>query len=239
MPNIAPTELFPTRREVSNANMTRLNALPRSVHIFNSHDTFPNSPGSTMPKRDSAKVSSTGVHHPPANPASESNKRDGLLAGIMAEKTLQLKEGAQVMLVKNVDEMLVNGCVGQVVGFHGYREVISTLRGEREKRAGPAKTTGFVRNVVIEASGVIGAKDRPSNKENVDKDAATTKDVKEKKKSLPSQTMEELFPLVEFPTPEGGKEAVLVMRDEFRVEDFEGKVLARRMQVSVHTHRRE
>lgn len=235
MPNIAPTELFPTRREVSNANMTRLNALPHSVHIFNSHDTFPNSPGSTMPKRDSAKVSSTDVHHPPANPASGSNKRDGLLAGIMAEKTLQLKEGAQVMLVKNVDEMLVNGCVGQVVGFHGYREVISTLRGESEKRAGSTKTTGFVRNVVIEASGVIGARDGPSNKENVNED------VKEKKKSLPSQTTEELFPLVEFPTPEGGREAVLVMRDEFRVEDFEGKVLARRMQVtrSIHTHRLE
>ncbi|KIK79628.1 hypothetical protein PAXRUDRAFT_70163, partial [Paxillus rubicundulus Ve08.2h10] len=42
---------------------------------------------------------------------------------------------------------------------------------------------------------------------------------------------EEAFPVVEFPTPEGGKEAVLVMREEFKVEDSEGKVLARRMQV--------
>ena len=235
MPNIAPTELFPTRREVSNANMTRLNALPHPHHIFHSHDTFPNAPGSSsVAKRDPATASSTDVNHPPAKTASlasGNNKREGLLAGIMAEKDLQLKKGAQVMLVKNVDEVLVNGCVGQVVGFHGYREVIS------EKRAGPAKTTGFVRNVAIETSGgVIGIKGGPSNKENVDSDVETTKGSREEGKSLVSQRAEERFPLVEFPTPEGGREAVLVMREEFKVEDSEGRVLARRMQVCLDTH---
>lgn len=241
MPNIAPTELFPTRREVSNANMTRLNALPHLHHIFHSHDTFPNAPGSSsVPKRDPATALSTDVNHPPAKSASSAsgnNKREGLLAGIMAEKDLQLKKGAQVMLVKNVDEVLVNGCVGQVVGFYGYREVIGMLRGACEKRAGPAKTTGFVRNVAIETSGAVTEdKDGPSNKENVENDVGTKKGLREGKKSLVSQKAEERFPLVEFPTPEGGKEIVLVMRDEFKVEDSEGKVLARRMQVCLDMH---
>jgi len=40
----------------------------------------------------------------------------------------------------------------------------------------------------------------------------------------------DLFPLVEFPTPMG-REVALVTRDEFRVEDNEGNVLARRVQV--------
>ena len=41
---------------------------------------------------------------------------------------------------------------------------------------------------------------------------------------------EELYPLVEFRTQEG-TEVVLVLRDEFRMEDNEGKLLARRVQV--------
>ncbi|KAL4077557.1 hypothetical protein J3A83DRAFT_1615107 [Scleroderma citrinum] len=235
MPNITPTELFPTRREVSNSNMTRLKALPHALHIFHSHDTFPNAPdSSTIPKRHSAAMSNTDMNEPPPKPTSlvsRNNKRDGLLSGILAEKELQLKKGAQVMLVKNVDEMLVNGCVGRVVGFYGYHEVMA-LQGESEKRAGPTKTTGFVRNVTVEAdSALTGIKDGSVNKENVDEAVGEMKDSKKGQKSLGSQRAEERFPLVEFPTPEGGKEAVLVMREEFRVEDSEGRLLARRMQV--------
>ncbi|KAI6113444.1 hypothetical protein EDD16DRAFT_1424691, partial [Pisolithus croceorrhizus] len=129
-----------------------------------------------------------------------------LLSGILAEKVLHLKKGAQVMLVKNVDEMLVNGCVGRIVAFHGYREVMDTVASEGEKRAGSTKTTGFG-------------------------NAAEKKSSEEASKSAHTQKEDEQFPVVEFPTAEGGKEAVLVMREEFKVEDAEGKVLARRMQV--------
>lgn len=232
MPNILPTELFPMRHEVSNANSTRLRALPHALHTFHSHDTFPNSPGteSTTTKKPSSISAEprAGSSHAPyklISAPSGGDKRQGLFSGILAERTLELKKGAQVMLVKNVDEMLVNGCVGKVVGFSSYREVMSVIHGKNDnKRPGATKTTGFVRKVKVDPDGgLLGATEGPPGKENVESGA---------KGKLPvSQKEEEAFPVVEFPTPEGGKEAVLVMREEFKVENSEGKLLARRMQV--------
>jgi ATP-dependent DNA helicase PIF1 len=43
--------------------------------------------------------------------------RDKLLANMMAPPTIELKKGAQVMLIKNMDDTLVNGSLGTVVGF--------------------------------------------------------------------------------------------------------------------------
>lgn len=222
------------RHEVSNANSTRLRALPHALHMFHSHDTFPNAPsmGSATAKKPSPSISaepgvdSSHAPHKPASAPSGSDKRQCLLSGILAEKILELKKGAQVMLVKNIDEMLVNGCVGQVVGFFRYREVMHAIHGENDnKRSVATKTTGFVRKVKVGPDGgLLNAAEGTAGKENVEESKA-------KGKVPVSQKEEEAFPVVEFPTPEGGKEAVLVMREEFRVEDSEGKLLARRMQV--------
>lgn len=43
--------------------------------------------------------------------------RDRLLSNCMAAPLITLKRGAQVMLIKNIDETLVNGSVGKVVAF--------------------------------------------------------------------------------------------------------------------------
>lgn len=108
---------------------------------------------------------------------------------------------------------------------------MSTLINESEKRAGSAKTTGFVRNVGIGPDGALLRVHENASKENAQSNTAEKKGSEEAPKSAHAQKEEEKFPIVEFPTVDGGKEAVLVMREEFKVEDAEGKVLARRMQV--------
>jgi ATP-dependent DNA helicase PIF1 len=45
------------------------------------------------------------------------NIRDKLLSNMMAPPVLELKKGAQVMLIKNMDETLVNGSLGTVIDF--------------------------------------------------------------------------------------------------------------------------
>jgi ATP-dependent DNA helicase PIF1 len=140
------------------------------------------------------------------------------------------------MLVKDVDEMLVNGCVGKVVGFFKYREVMGASHGGENdnKRTGAVKSTGFVRNVRLGTDGgLVVVTDTTAEKENIKNGESTTA-----KGKLPlSHKEKEAFPVVEFPTPEGGKETVLVMREEFKVEDSEDKTLARRMQVGSRFNR--
>ena len=48
-------------------------------------------------------------------------QRDKLLANCMAPPLISLKKGAQVMLIKNIDETLVNGSIGKVVAFMDER----------------------------------------------------------------------------------------------------------------------
>lgn len=173
------------RHEVERANSTRLAALQSPPVSYDARDS-----GSAAP-----------------------DKRKAVLAGMMVPERLVLKLGAQVMLVKNVDDQrgLVNGAVGRVLGFF---------------KAPRGKSEGVLRNVVLSEDGksvvFVG-----EGKENV-KTTAAAKVEGEKPKSTADV---ELFPLVEFPTPMG-RERVLVTRDEFRVEDNEGKILARRVQAS-------
>lgn len=45
------------------------------------------------------------------------NQREKMLANFMAAESLELKVDSQVMLIKNMDETLVNGSMGKVVRF--------------------------------------------------------------------------------------------------------------------------
>lgn len=80
---------FPTRSEVERSNKARLDSLKGSPHTFQAADQ------STLPE----------------------NVREKLFSNMMAPPTLDLKKGAQVMLIKNMDETLVNGSLGTVEGF--------------------------------------------------------------------------------------------------------------------------
>ena len=69
------------------SNQRRLAALPEKSHKFPAMDTGPQ------------------------------DTRERLLANMMAPPVLELKKGAQVMLIKNMDDTLVNGSLGKVIGF--------------------------------------------------------------------------------------------------------------------------
>ncbi|KAJ6444754.1 mitochondrial DNA helicase (Pif1) [Purpureocillium lavendulum] len=80
-------ELYPTRAQVDSSNEKRLRDLPGESHRYEAMDT------------------------------GDPKVRDKLLANMMSPKSLDLKKDAQVMLIKNMDETLVNGSLGKVIGF--------------------------------------------------------------------------------------------------------------------------
>lgn len=86
---IEPAELFSTRYEVENANNTRLNLLKGESQIFKAMDS------GSLP----------------------TDQRQTVLNNFLAPQKLFLKKNAQVMCIKNFDESLVNGSLGQVVNF--------------------------------------------------------------------------------------------------------------------------
>jgi len=87
---IEPTELFPTRNEVKISNLSRLNQLKGRTRTFMAKD------------------------YAPANTRPEALKQ---LDNLMCDKQLVLKEGAQVMYLKNNSELIVNGSIGTVMYF--------------------------------------------------------------------------------------------------------------------------
>lgn len=216
--SVAPTELFPLRQEVTRSNLARLSALTTPLYDFKSRDT-----GSAGP-----------------------DQKKKLLDGMMAVEELRVKEGAQVMLIKNLGEGscpnvavggtismgsgLVNGSVGVVVGFRRLADV----SGETSSNCN-GSGTGHVRNVKVGEGGSapepLKKEGKPSeDKENQPRADGVALEVKATAKGKAKEISEELFPLVRFPTTQGS-ETVLLMREEFRIEDNEGKLLARRMQV--------
>lgn len=89
---LEPTELFPLRAEVSTANQSRLGMLPGDEYTYICQDW--------------------GI--------TDKKARMQLLSDQAAPQVLKLKKGAQVVLIKNKSAKLVNGSLGQVMGFMGY-----------------------------------------------------------------------------------------------------------------------
>ncbi|GJE87828.1 ATP-dependent DNA helicase PIF1 [Phanerochaete sordida] len=120
---IEPTELYPRRDQVSTANSRRLQELQTQPRQYKASD---------MPGYDDNGY------------PLQIDKMKRLLERLVAEETLVLKEGAQVMLIKNlVQGQLVNGSMGKVVGFLRTRDAVQ--RGlkigvaDAPKPAGPAR----------------------------------------------------------------------------------------------------
>lgn len=81
---------FPMRNQVEQANRLRMSAL--------------NTEGWTYISQDTGAVT-------------DPVQREKILSNFMASSELHLKVDAQVMLIKNLDENLVNGSMGKVIGF--------------------------------------------------------------------------------------------------------------------------
>lgn len=242
MAEVLPTELFAHRASVAKANSRHLDALRSLKFTYTATDT---------------------------------GAKPHMLDSLLAEGVVELKLGAQVMLVKNVDEVLVNGLVGKVIGFYRAWELqteeetgegptgrkplsaigSSTLNSAKKTvrtPVGQKKNAALMRRVKLDESGrvVKGVKDEGVGvmgenvkPENMADDGVKDADGKKKKSKAPSRATKQddtQYPLVLFqygvPGAIGGEvqtEAVLLKRDEFTVEDAEGKVLARRVQMSV------
>ena len=179
---IEPTELFPLRSEVDKSNTTRLKLLNTTTWLYTGRD------GGTV-----------------TDPA----QRARLLANVMAPPEIILKVGAQVMLIKNVDDSLVNGSTGKILGFT-HPPLFE--RGLDGKWLDLDSIDGF------------------------DWERWTPEEQERKQKLMRDYARMGTtpFPVVRFKIPGGGTRDVLVDLDVFKVEAANGEVQASRAQVG-HT----
>lgn len=182
--DLEATELFALRSEVDKANKDRLVNLQGNEEVFEARD------GGTIVDK---------------------TQRDKLLSNCMAPEAIVLKKGAQVMLIKNVDESLVNGSIGRVIGFMD--------EGEFDKYC--INEEAYSQNT----DGILGTQ-MPSN--------AMTKEELARKRltdNLLTTTAQRKFPLVRFAIADGTSRDLLCQPESWKVELPNGEVQASRSQV--------
>jgi ATP-dependent DNA helicase PIF1 len=165
---------FPRREDVERSNSTRMNQLSTEQEIFHSLD------GGAI--QDAAQ-------------------REKMLANFMAPQRLTLRIGAQVMLIKNVDDMLVNGSMGKVLRF-----VDPAVYGTQDD---PESNPG---------AGVVGGT------------SSTTAGGGAAKKHAAALGARR-YPVVDFDLPNGIKRRMLVMPEAWTVELPSGEIQVSRSQV--------
>ena len=148
--------------------------------------------------------------------------RQKLLDNFMAQQVLHLTVGAQVMLIKNVDETLVNGSMGIVVGFgepgedpraelsrdRARNESVYKLQERRYADIPPSVLEGDPQMVGI-------VKGLPLNEASSDEARRNSK-----------------RPVVDFTVPGGGIRHVMLEPEVWKVELPSGEIQASRTQVT-------
>lgn len=167
------TELFPTRYEVERSNESRLRHLPGETYHYESLDS------------------------------GDANIRDKLLANMMAPKSMDLKKGAQVMLIKNMDDTLVNGSLGKVMGFMAEATF--------ETWAATGHGSGVDDDPEVDGSSKRKIKAFSRDPENM-------KDLRE-------------YPVVRFTATDGTHRVILCIPEDWKVELPTGEVQASRKQL--------
>lgn len=171
---------FPTRNEVDNANNARMRDLAGTEFEFKA--------------LDGGSIQDIG-------------QRDKLLSNCMAAPSITLKKGAQVMLIKNIDETLVNGSVGKVVAFMDEKTFDIYHEDEEEFQA--------VETMDPDDEGMT--RSRKKLKELISKD-------------LPGSTSQK-WPLVRFAIADGSSRDLLCQRESWNIELPNGEVQASRSQI--------
>lgn len=170
-------QLYPTRGQVEASNAGRLRDLPGQPRRFDAMDS------------------------------GDPQIRDKLLQNMMSPKTLDLKIGAQVMLIKNLSETLVNGTLGKVIAFS-------------DEKAFEMQDGGDY-NGEMDDSMAKARRKLASFKSNYDREgspAATSGDG-------------QLYPVVKFLDVYGTPKIILCQPEEWKVELPNGEVQAKRSQL--------
>jgi ATP-dependent DNA helicase PIF1 len=134
--------------------------------------------------------------------------RDKLLANMMAPKTLELKKGAQVMLIKNMDDGLVNGSLGKIVSF------MSEATFDIYDRNPDLFNEDGSENLSEEAVDM---------RNSIKRSFSRNKD--------PKPETGKLYPLVRFSIADGNTRDLLVQPEDWKVELPSGEVQAQRAQL--------
>lgn len=183
------TELFPTRNEVERANSDRMARLQGKTYPFEARD------GGTIVDKA---------------------QRDKLLSNCMAAETVVLKKGAQVMLIKNIDESLVNGSIGRVLGFMSEQEFDAYDENDSNSNSNiPNLSSGTPAD---DASGTANKVDRAKANLNANITGALSGSIRR-------------YPVVRFSISDGTTRDLLCQPESWKVELPNGEVQASRQQI--------
>lgn len=207
---MSATELFPRKIDVDRANNERLRRLTTKPFIYNCEDW----------REDSF------------------NGKNAKLDNLMCVEKLTVKLGAQVMMVKNIDETLVNGTIGTVVGFMSESS-FSMLDCNRLSGLSNTKLMNFVDQFkehlkksidkeLEEQQTIYGVKPNDPSKMSA---ALRRKHATLEKLQSNSENIGQLYPLVRYAIPNGTFRIQLAHPEEWKVEDIDGRVIAKRTQV--------
>ncbi len=173
---------FPTRNEVENSNAFRMRDLKGKSYKYVAVDS---------------------------GTITDLNMRDKLLSNMMAPKQIELKKGAQVMLIKNMDDGLVNGSLGKVVAFMS----------EKTFEIYDNNPDAFNTDTPIEALDEEAQASRAKIRANFSS------------KGQPNISSVQEFPLVHFSAADGTYRYLLVQPEEWKIELPNGEVPAQRSQL--------
>jgi ATP-dependent DNA helicase PIF1 len=151
-------------------------------------------------------------------------QRQKLLDNFMAQQVLHLTVGAQVMLIKNIDDTLVNGSMGIVVAFQHFTEY------SQDRHAEFPRDRGRNENV-----------NKPQEMRYADPPPPTLEGEPQKVGVVQALVLDEARkkPVVDFTIPGGGIRHVMLEPEVWKVELPNGEIQASRTQVrpyhKVHT----